>query len=70
MWSSIEVIPCVLNNDEHDQYGRVLARKGDAVVSHGVDHSTLKNVCLPCDPFYSFVKQHCIQIGGAYYLKE
>ena len=70
MWSSIEVIPFTLTSDEKNEFGRVTARKGDVVVSHGVDHDTLKNVCLPCDPFYPFVRQHCVQIGGAYYLKE
>lgn len=70
MRSSVEVIPFTLTSDEVDQWGRVTAQQGDVVVSHGVDHDTLKNVILPCDPFYQFVRQHCVRIGGAYYLKE
>lgn len=70
MWSNIRVIPYTIENTIHDEYGRVVERKGDVVVSHGVDQDTLRNVCLPCDPFYQFVKLHCVQVGCAYYLKE
>lgn len=70
MHSSVEVIPFTLTSDEMDGYGRITARKGDVVVCHGVDHDTLKNVCLPCEPFYPFVRQHCVQVGRGYFLKK
>lgn len=67
----IEVIPFVFEEDECDPITyRVLHRKGDVVVSHGVCHETLRNVVLPCEPFRPFVAEHCYESGGSYFLKD
>lgn len=70
MISNVEVIPYTIPKTLRDSRGCIVERKGDVVVSHGVDHETFKNVCLPCEKFFPFVQEHCILSCGAYFLKK
>lgn len=56
---AIAVIPCVEPQDVRDRSGRLVIRKGEKTVSHGVDLDTGRNITLPCDPWNEFVRHHC-----------
>lgn len=64
----VEVIPFTLTEDEYDG-NRIVERKGDRVVSHGIDINTGKTVTLPCEPFDDFVIEHCRLYEGIWILK-
>jgi len=71
----IEVIPYTYDRDEYGYTNgtpdprKVIARKGDIVVSHGVCTETGHNVCLPCDPWHEFTREHCVRFPDGWYLK-
>lgn len=65
----ILVIPFTVKKDRY-QDGKLIERKGDKVVSHGINEITGKTVILPCDPWDQFVSMHCMRYGDEYYLKE
>ena len=67
---SIMLIPFTIPEDRYDENGKIVERKGDVVVSHGVDEISGKTVILPCEPFQSFVSEHCECAFGEYFLKE
>jgi len=68
--SNVEVIPFVFKENDHCPITRkILNKKGDMVVSHGVDHDTGKVVVLPTEPFQSFVSKFCDKVGSQYFLK-
>lgn len=63
------VIPFKIPEDVYDQNGRRVERKGDVVVSHGLDTATGRTVILPCEPYRVFVAQHCYRVPEGWALK-
>lgn len=58
------VVPYIVENDEYERVanftrGRLVHKKGDVLVSHGVCTETLRNIVLPDEYFYAFVEKHC-----------
>lgn len=66
----IEVIPFRVPKDVYNRHGVRVERKGEVVVSHGVDHDTGRNVILPCEPYDAFVHKHCRRVDSIWILKE
>lgn len=71
---SIEVIAFVIPKDEYTKGAPNLLtpihKKGDVVVSHGVDWDTGENVCLPTDNYHNFTMEHCEKVCGTWFLKD
>jgi hypothetical protein len=65
----IEIIGHTFLEDEIIN-GKITNKKGDVIVSHGVDHDSCENVILPTEPYNSFIKEHCKLVNNTWFLKE
>jgi len=67
----IEVISYTVPDNVYDPCSmKLVEKKGDVVVSHGVDTESGRNVILPCEPYQQFVRLHCRVVNGVAYLRE
>lgn len=65
----IEIIAYTVLDDEY-MNGALVNKKGDMIVSHGVDHDTCENVILPTEPYNLFIKENCKLVNNVWFLKE
>lgn len=58
----IVVISFTAEKDRYDRNGRLIEAAGTKTVSHGYDLNTGKDIILPCEPWDSFISQHCTYV--------
>lgn len=68
----IEIFSHTFENDDFDSCypHKIMNRRGDKIVSFGVDAETGKRVSLYGLPWKKFIEERCYQINGSWYLME